>query len=69
MKNQGSKVKVIDVRCAAIRLDCTPSHIYRLVQMGKLRAIKIGERKGIRILVDAIDEMVGQEIDPDTYSR
>jgi excisionase family DNA binding protein len=45
MQNVG---KLLYVKTVAGRLCCTPKHVYRLIQDGKLDAIKLGSR-GIRV--------------------
>jgi excisionase family DNA binding protein len=41
--------KRLRIKTVAARLDCSPSYVYRLIDQGKLAAIRVGERMGLRI--------------------
>ncbi len=41
--------KRLRIKTVAARLDCSARHVYRLVDEGKLPAIRVGERRGLRI--------------------
>ncbi len=70
MDQSTERPKLIDVRRAANRLNCTPSHIYNLIKEGRLKAIRIGERAGIRIEEKCIEEFLSSRvIDPDEYHQ
>ncbi|MGE5483697.1 MAG: helix-turn-helix domain-containing protein [Ignavibacteriales bacterium] len=44
-----SEAEYLTVMDIAELLQCTPQHIYSEIGLGRLKAIKIGRRKGIRI--------------------
>lgn len=41
--------KMMSVLTVAKRLNCSRSFVYQLVNLGELKAIKTGARKGIRV--------------------
>ena len=51
MKEKGEPEmgKRLRIKAVAARLDCTEKHVYRLIDQGKLPAIRVGERRGLRI--------------------
>lgn len=68
MDQATEKHKFLDVRNAANRLNCTPAHVYTLIKDGRLKAINIGERKGIRIdEKDISDFLASREVKPEEY--
>lgn len=54
-------LRVISVQRAADRLDCSRSHVYRLIANGQLRAVEIkagGKRPKTRIYPQDLDEFI-----------
>lgn len=54
-KGQGSvekseKNKLLTVNQVKARLSCSRTHVYNMIENGKLKAFKIGEIRGVRIL-------------------
>ncbi len=41
--------KRLRIKVVAARLDCSPSYVYRLIDEGKLPAIRVGDRRGLRV--------------------
>ena len=53
----------VNVRRAAEFLDVSRSYIYQLIEAGKLKGLRLGERKGLRIYHDSMLEyLVSREI-------
>ena len=50
--------RLLRVSSVAKRLDCSVGYIYRLIEEGRLRAIRIGIKKGIRIPESAFREFL-----------
>jgi excisionase family DNA binding protein len=52
------EAEYLTVKEIAERFQCTPAHIYAEIGLGRLRAIKIGRRKGIRIHRQVVDAWI-----------
>ncbi|NDY56668.1 helix-turn-helix domain-containing protein [Desulfovibrio sulfodismutans] len=56
------------VNMARVRelLGCSRSHVYRLVERGELRAIKVGDSRGLRVYLSSVESFKRRrEIHPD----
>ena len=59
---------VVQYTTAAEMLDCSRANIYKLVEAGELRSIRIGTSKSVRVLVADVYRLIGLEApegDPD----
>lgn len=50
--------RLLTVREAAGELRLTPDSVYRLIQQGRLRALRVGDNGPLRIEPAAIDELL-----------
>lgn len=55
------KTRLLRVDQAAERLNCSTRFIYFLADSGKLEALKIGNKKGLRIPEDALEKFVAKQ--------
>ncbi len=51
--------RLLPVAAVARRLDCSVSHVYRMIASGDLVAVKVGRRKGYRIQEESLGEFLG----------
>ena len=52
--------RLLNVQQVRERLQCSRQHVYNLVNNGTLVAIKIGQRRGIRIREDSLERLLSQ---------
>ena len=53
----------VNVKRSSELLNCSSSWVYKLVEAGKLKAFRIGNRKGLQITVRSIEGyMAGQAV-------
>lgn len=70
MEEATHKRRLIDVRNAANGLGCTPQHIYNMIKEGRIRAVRLGKRMGLRVPGEALDEFLSSRaVNPDDYHR
>lgn len=50
--------KMLRVSGVSKRLNCSISYVYRLIEVGELKAVKIGVKKGIRVFESELDRFV-----------
>lgn len=51
----------VNVKRASELLNCSSSWVYKLVEAGKLKAFRIGNRKGLQITVRSIDAYLARQ--------
>ncbi|MDQ7832057.1 MAG: helix-turn-helix domain-containing protein [Desulfovibrionaceae bacterium] len=57
---------VINVARVRELLGCSRSHVYRLVERGELRALKVGNFKGLRVYMSSVEAFKRRrEVHPD----
>ncbi len=55
MHQQKKVVEFITVQEVAKQLQCSKSNVYKLCDSGELQSIKLGDKKGLRILKQSFD--------------
>ena len=55
------KTRLLRVNQAAERLNCSTRFIYCLAESGKLEALKLGNKKGLRIPEDVLEKFVKKQ--------
>ncbi|MBF0397974.1 MAG: helix-turn-helix domain-containing protein [Desulfobacterales bacterium] len=55
-------MKLLRIDQVAARLNCSRSWIYSLINDGKLSALKLGVKKGLRIAEESLDSFIKQRI-------
>lgn len=57
---------VINVARVREMLGCSRSHVYRLVDRGELRALKVGVSRGLRVYLSSVESFKRRrEVHPD----
>lgn len=57
-----SRGKRVSVKEAAVYLGCSESWVYELIASGQIQAVRIGTRKGLRVLLISMrDYMKGKK--------
>ncbi len=52
------KDRLLNVEQVRERLNCSRRHVYNLINMGDLKALKIGDRNGIRIKQSILEDFL-----------
>lgn len=52
----------VNVKRASELLNCSSSWVYKLVEAGKLKAFRIGNRKGLQITVRSIEGYMERQV-------
>ena len=63
MEKPKDKLMRVDQVAGAGFLNCSKSEVYYLIKIGKLRALRIGKVKGIRILQSSAKEFMDKKIE------
>ena len=59
--------RMLTIATVARRLNCHISHVYRLIQEGRVEAFKIGTR-ALRVSEESLDRFIeAGRVDPDDY--
>ncbi len=56
--NNNNKVKLLMASQVANRLTCSKRYVYKLIESERLRAVKIGIKKGYRISEDELERFI-----------
>ena len=50
--------KLLRVSSVSKRFDCSISYVYRLIDLGELKAVKIGVKKGLRVFESEVSRFL-----------
>ena len=59
--------KYQDVSVVAAKLGMHPSTIYRLIKAGELKAVKLGVKKGIKVIASSVQQFEERRIEGSVY--
>jgi excisionase family DNA binding protein len=64
------KEKLFCIASVAERLVCSRRYVYTLIQDGKLKAVRIGSKNGLRVLQTSLQQFLSlRQVDPSEYDR
>jgi len=55
--------RTVNVSQAKDMINCSRSYVYQLIERGELRALRIGQRQGIRVFVSSIQTFMADKRD------
>ncbi|MBU4317644.1 MAG: helix-turn-helix domain-containing protein [Proteobacteria bacterium] len=62
--------RLLDVSAVARRLNCGNTNVYNLIKTGKIDAVRIGPRAGLRITESSLARFIdNQRVDQDDFCQ
>ncbi len=50
--------RLLNVEQVKLKLQCSRSHVYNLISMGHIKALKLGDRKGVRVYESVVSSFL-----------